>query len=117
MELSSTAVSWFPNHNATSTDLLDLRYNQVWFWYRCQFPKWHDWSINYTRKGLVKLALTRGLRAAAVAALTTLIYLTYKQRVSGMARLHEQLKLWRTILAGSAVSLLERLKEVIMNLM
>jgi hypothetical protein len=45
------------------------RYNQVWFWYRCQFVKWRDWNIKYTRKGLVKQMLTRGIKYAAIVAL------------------------------------------------
>jgi hypothetical protein len=45
------------------------RYNQIWFWYRCQFPKWRDWNIEYTPKGLVKLIIRRGFRVLAIIAL------------------------------------------------
>jgi hypothetical protein len=65
----------------------------------------------------MKLALTRGLRAAAVAALVALAYLTYKQRNFGMTRLRNRIGLLRTLFIGSAVSLLERLKDKLEFLM
>ena len=35
---------------------------------RCMFPAWWDWKFEYTRKGLLKLYLQRGLRLAAIVA-------------------------------------------------
>jgi hypothetical protein len=84
------------------------RYNQIWFWYRCQFPKWRDWNIRYTRKGFAKLILARGLKAAALVAL---VYVTYRLRNFGLARLRSRMGLWRMLLVGSVVSVLERVKD------
>lgn len=42
------------------------RYSQIWFWYWCRFPKWRDWTIRYTKKGMVKLAISRLLKLSAV---------------------------------------------------
>ena len=65
----------------------------------------------------MKLALTRGLRAAAVAALVALAYLTYKLRNFWMTLLRNRIGLLRTLFIGSAVSLLERLKDKLEFLM
>jgi hypothetical protein len=66
---------------------------------------------------MAKLILARGLRATAIATLAALIYFSYNQRATGVARLLDQLKLWRVVLAESAVSLLEGLKNSIINFM
>jgi hypothetical protein len=65
----------------------------------------------------VKRLLTQGLKAVALAGLIALIYVKSKQRKFGVPRLRQQLRLWRAVLAGSAISLLERLRDGIENLM
>jgi hypothetical protein len=42
------------------------RYNQVWFWYRTTFPYYNHWSFTYTRKGLIKLLISRGAKILAL---------------------------------------------------
>lgn len=42
------------------------RYSQVWFWYRTAFPYYNHWSFTYTRKGLVKLLISRGAKILAL---------------------------------------------------
>ncbi|EKG17560.1 Flavin-containing monooxygenase-like protein [Macrophomina phaseolina MS6] len=37
-------------------------YSQIWFTLRCMFPKWADWNIVYTKKGLMRLYLQQALR-------------------------------------------------------
>ncbi|KAK8216502.1 hypothetical protein IWZ01DRAFT_518753 [Phyllosticta capitalensis] len=44
-------------------------YTQIWFTLRCMFPKYSDWDIRYTRKGLIKLFLWKGIRALIFAVL------------------------------------------------
>jgi hypothetical protein len=114
MEFNSASVSFAHDDMFR---LIRQRYSQIWFWYRCQFPKWRDWNIRYTKKGLVKLILTQGLKAVVLAGLIALIYVKSKQPNFGVRRLRQQLRLWRAVLAGSAISLLERLKDGIENLM
>lgn len=65
--------SWYFSKDGWNSTVLP--YNQIWFWYRCQFPKWSDWNIEYTTKGLVKLFLVRGLRLAALIA----VFMAYRR--------------------------------------
>lgn len=41
---------------------VECRYSQIWFTLRCMFPKWADWNIVYTKKGLMRLYLQQALR-------------------------------------------------------
>ncbi len=42
---------------------------QVDFTLRCMFPVWRHWDVRYTRKGLVKLALTRLVKLVGIVGL------------------------------------------------
>jgi hypothetical protein len=44
----------------------EYRYSQVWFWYRTAFPYYNHWSFTYTRKGLIKLLISRGAKILAL---------------------------------------------------
>ncbi|KAI9722351.1 MAG: hypothetical protein M1812_001823 [Candelaria pacifica] len=46
--------SWYINDGWNSTV---YPYSQIDFTLRCMFPKWGDWNIKYTRKGMLKLRL------------------------------------------------------------
>ena len=35
-------------------NIIVKRYSQIWFTFRCMFPRWNDWNIQYTRKGKIK---------------------------------------------------------------
>ncbi|KAF1946136.1 FAD/NAD(P)-binding domain-containing protein [Clathrospora elynae] len=41
-------------------------YTQVDFWRRCTFPRWNDWNIEYTPKGIAKMRRTRAMRILSV---------------------------------------------------
>jgi cation diffusion facilitator CzcD-associated flavoprotein CzcO len=41
-------------------------YTQIDFWRRCMFPKWDDWNIVYTKKGVWNIRKTRAIRGLAV---------------------------------------------------
>merc|ERR1711981_990525 len=56
--------SWY--FDKTGWNSTVLPYSQLWFWYWCQFPKWGDWNITYTRKGYAKLMLKRILKVSGV---------------------------------------------------
>jgi hypothetical protein len=56
--------SWYFDKSGWNSTVLP--YSQIWFWYWCRFPKWADWNVTYTRKGLIKLWLKRSLKTAAV---------------------------------------------------
>lgn len=60
---------------------MPCRYTQIWFTLRCMFPKYSDWNLTYTRRGLVKLYLQRGLR---VLALLVLLVGALKARQKGI---------------------------------
>ncbi|KAL8722543.1 MAG: hypothetical protein Q9225_001011 [Loekoesia sp. 1 TL-2023] len=51
-------------HNWYQTDgwnATGYPYSQIDFTFRCMFPKWSDWELHYTRKGLVKKQARRAL--------------------------------------------------------
>jgi len=41
---------------------------------RCMFPKWSDWQIQYTRKGLLKKRIRQGLNLVIFAAMIVGLY-------------------------------------------
>jgi hypothetical protein len=56
--------SWY--FDKTGWNSTVLPYSQIWFWYKCKFPKWSDWDIRYTRKGLAKIWLSKLLKVSGV---------------------------------------------------
>lgn len=65
LELDCLPVS--PNHDACKhLKLIYYSYGQLDFWRRCTFPKWDDWNIAYTKKGIWNMRRTRAMRALAV---------------------------------------------------
>jgi hypothetical protein len=56
--------NWYVDKNGWNSTVLP--YSQIWFWYWCKFPRWRDWNITYTRKGITKVVLSRLLKAASV---------------------------------------------------
>jgi cation diffusion facilitator CzcD-associated flavoprotein CzcO len=75
---------------------------QVDFTLRCMFPVWRHWNIQYTSKGLVKLAITRLVRLAGVVGL---VWGILYARKNGMERTKLVLRelLARSVQAGRAV--------------
>jgi len=41
-------------------------YTQVDFWRRCTFPKWNDWNIEFTSKGIARIRLRRMVKSLAL---------------------------------------------------
>lgn len=76
--MSGGCRSWYYTDGWNSTV---LPYSQIWFWYRCMFPRWRDWDITYTWKGQVKIALARAVRLLALA---SVILGAYWARKSGV---------------------------------
>ncbi|KZF22262.1 putative flavin-binding monooxygenase [Xylona heveae TC161] len=66
-------TSWYKTD--TEWNAAAYPYSQVDFWWRCTFPKWRDWNMQYTRKGLIKRRLGQTLKLcvifAAIAAATS----------------------------------------------
>ncbi|KAL0261233.1 hypothetical protein SLS55_004929 [Diplodia seriata] len=87
-------------------------YTQIWFGLRCMFPVWSDWNITYTRKGLVKLYLQRGLRV-----LTAVVLLigAWKARQRGLkvADLRVAAKIGVGILLDRGIDLLRTAKQLL----
>ncbi|KAF2401249.1 FAD/NAD(P)-binding domain-containing protein [Trichodelitschia bisporula] len=59
-------ASWYYTEDGWNSTVLP--YSQIWFGYRCMFPRWRDWDVKLTRRGTVKQALHRGLRLSVFAA-------------------------------------------------
>jgi len=56
-------------------------YTQIDFWRRCTFPKWDDWNIAYTSKGVAKMRRTKAFRLLTLA---LAVVGAYKVRQSGL---------------------------------
>ncbi|CAG5156972.1 uncharacterized protein ALTATR162_LOCUS4765 [Alternaria atra] len=41
-------------------------YTQIDFWRRCTFPRWNDWNIEYTNKGIARMRARRVVRTLAL---------------------------------------------------
>ena len=48
------------------------------------FPKWNDWNIQYTRKGMIKLKIKRMLQVFALAAFLVGAFAIRKDPVAGL---------------------------------
>ncbi|KAL8739066.1 MAG: hypothetical protein Q9181_000248 [Wetmoreana brouardii] len=55
-------------------------YSQIDFTFRCMFPKWNDWDLQYTRKGLLK---KRARQAMSILLLISVIVGAYVLRGEG----------------------------------
>jgi hypothetical protein len=64
----------------TNTNLAS--HSQIDFYRRCLFPKWADWNIEYTKKGVAQKRKTRAVR---VLALALLVGGAYRLRQSGLS--------------------------------
>ncbi|KAL8970514.1 MAG: hypothetical protein Q9183_001485 [Haloplaca sp. 2 TL-2023] len=69
--------SWYQSNGWNATG---YPYSQSDFTLRCMFPKWSDWDMEYTRKGLLK---KRFRRAASIFLLAWVIIAAYTLRDRG----------------------------------
>lgn len=60
---------------------MDPRRSQIDFSLRCMFPKWSDWDIKYTRRGVIKARISKILKFLAFAATLVGIYWLQKSGV------------------------------------
>ena len=56
-------------------------FTQIDFWRRCAFPRYNDWNIAYTSKGVSKIRRTRALRLLSA---TLAVVGVYRWRKSGL---------------------------------
>ncbi|KAF2869690.1 hypothetical protein BDV95DRAFT_608531 [Massariosphaeria phaeospora] len=63
--MSGGCSSWYYTQNGWNSTLYP--YSQIDFWRRCVFPKWNDWNVAYTKKGVRRQRRTRALRLLALA--------------------------------------------------
>jgi len=112
--MSGGCSSWYYTKDGWNSTVLP--YNQIWFWYRCQFPKFRDWNIRYTTKGLLKLLAMRCLKLTGLAmALFALLRFYRFKRVGGS--FSEQLDTYRSILGMGTVFALDRAKKAVLRSM
>ena len=69
-----------------------LRYSQVDYSIRCMFPKWGDWEIQYTRKGIIREKVKRALKVLAFAAFVVAAFKIRKHPITGLMALPNVLK-------------------------
>jgi cation diffusion facilitator CzcD-associated flavoprotein CzcO len=79
------------------------RYTQVDFWRRCTFPKWSDWNIAYTSKGIWNM---RRRRATRVLATVLAIVGAYRVRQSGLG-VKDLKAMLQNVVQGALASLME----------
>lgn len=75
----SGCSSWYYTKDGWNSTVYP--YTQIDFWRRCTFPKYSDWNIAYTRRGLAKMRRTRALRLLSVA---LAVVGAYRWRKSGL---------------------------------
>lgn len=71
----SGCSSWYFAENGWNSTVYP--FTQIDFWRRCTFPRWKDWNIVYTSKGLAKIRRTRVTRLLL---LTLMVIGTYRVR-------------------------------------
>ncbi|KAF2200337.1 monooxygenase [Delitschia confertaspora ATCC 74209] len=84
--------SWYYTNDGWNSTV----YTQIDFWRRCMFPKWNDWNIAYTKKGLAKKRVGSALRLLS---LSILIVVAYRARQRGK-KLSEIVSMLRAVLRG-----------------
>lgn len=75
----SGCSSWYYTKDGWNSTVYP--YTQIDFWRRCAFPKYSDWNIAYTSKGISKIRRTRALRLLGI---TLAIIGVYRWRKSGL---------------------------------
>ncbi|KAL9101218.1 MAG: hypothetical protein Q9163_003500 [Psora crenata] len=78
--------------NEIQDRLKDTVYSQADFTLRSMFPKWGDWDIQYTRKGLIKQRIQQILQVLAFAACLFGALAIRKDPVGGLAAIPAVLK-------------------------
>ncbi|KAH8727489.1 hypothetical protein GQ44DRAFT_703298 [Phaeosphaeriaceae sp. PMI808] len=99
----SGCVSWYYTENGWNSTVYP--YTQVDFWRRCTFPRWNDWNVAYTSKGLWNMRRTKLTRFTAFA---LVIIGGYRIRQSGLSVGNVKEALQR-MLQGSLVTLFQLL--------
>ncbi|KAL1653512.1 hypothetical protein SLS61_004022 [Didymella pomorum] len=75
----SGCSSWYYTKDGWNSTVYP--YTQIDFWRRCAFPKYNDWNIAYTTKGISNIRRTRALRMLGI---TLAIVGVYRWRKSGL---------------------------------
>jgi hypothetical protein len=60
----SGCSSWYVTGDGWNSTVYP--YTQVDFWRRCTFPRWDDWNIEYTSKGIARRRAKRVVRTLAL---------------------------------------------------
>ncbi|KAL8953076.1 MAG: hypothetical protein Q9222_001069 [Ikaeria aurantiellina] len=68
---NSGCHSWYQTDGWNATG---YPYSQIDFTFRCMFPKWSDWDLHYTRKGMLK---NQAKRAGNILLLLSVIYAAF----------------------------------------
>jgi hypothetical protein len=78
-------------------------YSQVDFWRRCAFPKWDDWNITYTKKGIAKMRMRRAVRVLVV---VLAVGGLWRLKLSGL-RVNDVKGSLRCVLQGGVASVMD----------
>lgn len=82
--------SWYKS--ASGWNATAYPYSQIDYSIRCMFPKWSDWNIRYTTKGLVKQRVRQTLRVLALVAMIVGLYYIRKDVRGGLRALDSFVK-------------------------
>ncbi|KAF2832951.1 FAD/NAD(P)-binding domain-containing protein [Ophiobolus disseminans] len=102
----SGCSSWYYTKNGWNSTVYP--YTQIDFWRRCTFPRWSDWNIEYTSKGIWNM---RRRRATRILAMVLAIVGAYRLRRSGMG-VGDVKRMLQKLVRGSAASVLQVLGDV-----
>ncbi|MCJ1354486.1 MAG: hypothetical protein MMC33_004475 [Icmadophila ericetorum] len=75
--MSGGCLSWYYDQQGWNSTVYPR--SQFDYIFRCMFPKWTDWNVTYTNKGVLKNRLRKGLEYAGLAATIVLAYQLIKE--------------------------------------
>jgi len=82
--------SWYKTEDDWNSTVFP--YSQVWFTYLCMFPKWSDWNLKYTSKGIRKTRTNALLKFMTCAILITGIIKARKANVTSFVDISQMIK-------------------------
>lgn len=89
------------------------RYSQIDFTLRCMFPKWSDWDLQYTRKGLLKRQARQALSVLLVASVVVGAYTLRSAVLKGSTSSGGTLHVLRSYLKSGLLGLWSQIHRAI----
>ena len=92
-------------------DNVTVRYSQVDFSIRCMFPKWGDWDIHYTGKGMIRQRVKQILQLLSFIAILMGALSIRQDPVAGLAAIPSVLTQMVQMALSTMLGMLDRGKS------